>query len=237
MKFIIQTINGQVKHDFSFTLIESLEYYNWFYDNTETMYILSDTIDGDINEWERNDVIPIGSVEFVNDYLKKYYNKEMKPINIPYALMGERYTKRDVIYLNSQEDLSYLGKRFVKSHDKIKGLTDILDLSKNKLPIGNYMISKVIDVHSEWRAFVYKDKLVGLNNYSGDFTIFPDVQLIEEMIEKNHSCPIAYTLDVGINDDGTFIIEVHDFISCGLYGFADLKNIPFMYRDVFKKLI
>jgi hypothetical protein len=84
---------------------------------------------------------------------------------------------------------------------------------------------------------VYKDKLVGLNNYSGDFTIFPDVELIEEMIKKNHSTPVAYTLDVGINDKGTFIIEVHAFMSCGLYGFADLKNIPFMYRDVFKKLI
>jgi hypothetical protein len=237
MKFLIQTINGQVKHDFSFTLIESLDYYNWYYNNTDIMYILSDGIDANINDWERNDVIPIGSVEFVNDYLKKYYNKEMKPINIPYALIGERYTKRDVIYLNSEEDLSYLGKRFVKSHDKIKGLTDILDLTKNKLPIGNYMISEVIDIHSEWRAFVYKDKLVGLNNYSGDFTIFPDVELIEEMIKKNHSTPVAYTLDVGINDKGTFIIEVHAFMSCGLYGFADLKNIPFMYRDVFKKLI
>jgi hypothetical protein len=30
-KFIIQTINGQVRHDFSFNLIDAIEFNNWYY--------------------------------------------------------------------------------------------------------------------------------------------------------------------------------------------------------------
>ena len=40
--------------------------------------------------------------------------------------------------------------------------------------------------------------------------MFPDVDLIKEMI-KDFNYNNAYTLDVGINKDGTFLIECHDF--------------------------
>ena len=49
------------------------------------------------------------------------------------------------------------------------------------------------------------------------------------MIDAFEDCPIAYTLDVGINDNGTFVIEVHDFFSCGLYGFSNHPILPQMF--------
>lgn len=230
MKFLIQTIDGHVKHDFSFTLLEAIEYHNWYNNSDEFTYILSENINLEA-------YIPIGTVEFVSNYIKKWFNKEIKPINIPQILNTKKYTKRDIIELDINNDLTYLGKRFVKSNDKIKGFTDIVDLNTVKLEEGNYLISEIIDIHSEWRAFIYRDNLIGLQNYSGDFTIFPDVKLIEEMIGEYKTSPKAYTLDVGINQNGTFIIECHTFISCGLYGFADLKNIPLMFRDAFNEVI
>jgi hypothetical protein len=49
--------------------------------------------------------------------------------------------------------------------------------------------------------------------------------------------PVAYTLDVGVNKKHTFIIEAHDFFSCGLYGFADLKLLPLMFYRWFRDYI
>ena len=60
------------------------------------------------------------------------------------------------------------------------------------------------------------------------------------MIDRYESigdAPIAYTLDVGINDKGTFVIEVHDFFSCGLYGFADVGILPSMLNRWFQEFI
>lgn len=89
-------------------------------------------------------------------------------------------------------------------------------------------------------SFIYNGKLVGLNNYAGRFDLFPNVELINEMIDKflsNKNNPKNFTLDVGISEKlGTFVIEVHNFYSCGLYGFAEHKFIPFMFKRSFNYL-
>ena len=108
---------------------------------------------------------------------------------------------------------------------------------KLNLGKGNYQISELIDIDSEWRCFVYNNELVGLQNYIGDFTLFPSIDAIKHMIKEYISSPVAYTLDVGVNKDNTFVIEVHDFFSCGLYGFFNHKVLPFMFRDWFNECI
>lgn len=46
---------------------------------------------------------------------------------------------------------------------------------------------------------------------------------------------LKYFLDVG--NSGTFVIECHDFFSCGLYGFADYSKLPHMFYKTFKEII
>lgn len=223
MRFLIQTINGTVKHDFSFTLLESIEFQNWIRDDKSFVGILSDTptVDG---------CVPIGSVEFVSEYLKSYYGLTPTPRNIPMELIGERWTGRSV-FNGTNKDI--VGQKFVKSNDKIKSFTDIC----SSAPDGNYQISDIIDIESEWRAFVYDGKLVGLQNYSGEFDVFPNVDKIWDMITEYKSQPIAFTLDIGISNGNTVIIEVHDFFSCGLYGFSEHKILPFMFSKWFFNFI
>lgn len=231
MKFLIQRIDGEVVHDFSFKLLEAFKYWTWWY-----------TLDINIIEYKfydggeiEPDYIPVGSVEFVSNYLETYYGKRPKPINIPLQLLDEKYTLRKV-FNGTEKDI--VGEKFVKSNDKIKSFTEITTTA----PVGNYQISDVIDeIDSEWRAFVYNKnvydkKLVGLQNYSGDFTLFPDVDKIHEMIKVYTDSPTSYTLDIGVNKNGTFVIEVHDIFSCGLYGFSS-KKLPHMYRDWFNEFI
>ena len=221
MKFLIQTINNKVVHDFSFTLIKSCEYQNWL--NNPIKYRLT-------NEKIYPNYIPIGSVEFVLNYISTYYNIEIKPKNVPEELMDTYFTNRNIIN-GTEKDI--IGEKFVKSNDKIKLFTEIC----TSAPVGNYQISDIINIDSEWRCFVYNGKLVGLQNYSGDFTKFPNVEKILKMILSYTKCSPAYTLDVGVCGDNTVIIEVHDFFSCGLYGFADYRILPFMFSRTFKSLV
>ena len=39
MKFLIQTINNEIIHNFSRELIESIKFNNWFYNTSEYEYI------------------------------------------------------------------------------------------------------------------------------------------------------------------------------------------------------
>jgi hypothetical protein len=225
--FLIQTFNNEIQHDFSWHLIQSIKYQNW-YSNTENLkFILSDTTN-------TTNCIPIGSVEFVHEYLLKYYNIEPKPINIPFELQTEQFLQRKISY-GTKYDIKQ--KSFVKSTNKIKSFTDIVSPSDiNSIPGGDYLISELIDIQSEYRCFIYQNKLVGLQNYSGDFTVFPDVSVIYNMISEYKSSPIVYTLDVGIVNGKTVIIEVHNFYSCGLYGFSEYKILPQMFIQCFNEL-
>lgn len=233
--FIIQTVDNQIVHDFSFHLIEAIKYNNWFQNEKVYHYILTDNIGCYKID---KDHIPIGSVEFVIYALKYYCNIEnIKPLNIPQELMKYEYLKRRIFYSNELEDIVCMpnDRFFIKSVNKFKDYIGVVKI--NNIPKGDYIISEYIPkIESEWRSFVFANKLVGLQNYSGDFTSFPDVDLINEMIfiYDNKS---PYTLDVGINNEGTFLIECHDFFSCGLYGFNDYRILPMMFIETWNKLI
>jgi len=263
MKFLIQKINGKVIHDFSFTLLESIRFNNWFHNNNDMKFKFVNTFDviepSDIYPMPfkpyHKEYIPIGSVDFVIDYLMHFYNLNPKPINVPKELFHHPsfdFTNRHIFNGNHMDLEDLKGKYFLKSNDSIikKNNTYIANCpDMSNIPAGNYQISEFIDIESEWRAFVYQGKLVGLQNYTGDFTKFPSVFKINEMINAYKSAPIAYTLDVGVgaemydNDNGlflgneTFVIECHDFFSCGLYGFADHNILPNMFNRWFNEYI
>lgn len=230
-RFLIQTIGGKIKHDFSFALLEAVEYQNWFHHEEVHQIILSEKPD-------HPECIPVGTVEFVLLYLKKHYEVEtVLPLNIPLSLQKPEYLKREVKIIHTDiHPVPDNGRTlFVKDNRKIKGFCDMLsDFSQLD---GEYLISEPVDIDSEWRAFVYNGTLVGLENYLGDFTMFPDVGLIKQMIADFTDSPPAYTLDVGISNRGTFLIEGHAFFSCGLYGFCDFRVLPQMFSQTFHYLL
>lgn len=264
MKFIIQTINGEIIHDFSFQLLRAIEFQKWLGNDMyhEKIDKVPDVIDGELA-----DFCPVGSVEFVSQWLEKTTNVTPKPINIPYCLRKKSFSQRHILDVTVDKEgiirnkipsfvslFRSLNKKVIllKTSERIKGtcvpteLTESpqLDFSTvtNRLelvPEGNYIISEYIDIDSEWRCFVYNNELVGLSNYTGDFTIFPNIFFIKEMIRtySENGAPVAYTLDVGVGPKGTFVIEVHDFFSCGLYGFNDLKIYPFMLYRWWKEYV
>lgn len=247
MKFLIQKIGGNVRHDFTFTLLESIRFQNWLRNEEEIKVKFIDT--PEIKEPDdiyppipfksfHEKYVPVGSVEFVSEFIEHFYGFTPKPINVPQELFS--FADRYIINAGA-EYFHHCGKMFIKSNDKIKGVCGIVNQNEPiNLPAGNYQYSQIITIDSEWRAFVYNGKLVGLQNYAGEFTKFPNVGVIKEMIKAYKSAPIAYTLDVGVqefNHNKTFVIEVHDFFSCGLYGFADHAIYPNMLYKWFWQFI
>jgi hypothetical protein len=100
--------------------------------------------------------------------------------------------------------------------------------------------SEPIDIISEYRCFVHKNKLVGIKHYDGDFTKFPDVFTIESMMQKYYDeSPVSYTLDVGLVRDGndfkTILVEINDFWAIGGYG-LDGKTYVRMLIDRFQEI-
>ncbi len=232
INFLIQTINKELCFDFSFTLIESVKYQKWFDKTCNFNYQFFETSSEQTKNFEAPlEYIPIGSVEFVVDYLYYNYSKIYKPLNVPFKLLDKKYTQRNIFNGTHKDVYPY---SFVKSNDKIKCSAKVITKDNvNMIPEGNYQISSMININSEWRCFVYKNTLVGLSNYSGDFTVFPNINSIKEMISAFSNAPPAYTLDVGVNFAGTFVVECHDFFSCGLYGFKDFIILPRMFYEWF----
>lgn len=232
MKFLIQKIDGELRHDFAFTLLESIRFNNWL--GRKMSYRFIDTKNGYYPKFLplHKNYIPIGSVEFVIAFLQYFHSITPKPINIPDELLPLEHTQRFVF---NGVETEIQGKKFVKSNDSYKSFADIVN-DNTDIPMGNYQISDVIEIESEWRAFVYNGKLVGLQRYAGYFTQFPDIFPIRCMINAYKSAPIAYTLDVGINANGTFIIECHPMVSVGLYGFSDHTILPYMFARAFNEI-
>ena len=250
MKFLIQKINGEIRHDFVYVLMESIRFRNWLQNAEKIKYRFFDTtedgVDFKFKPLHRH-YVPVGTVEFVSSFINHFYGLTPKPMNVPWELrVYPLFSKRRITDCTDVEVMTLKNtvKLFVKSNDKIKGYSEIIDTSKEfQVPAGNYQISDYLTgIESEWRAFVYNDILVGLQNYCGEFTLFPNPETIKNMIKAFKSAPIAYTLDVGVRNvdyyqKETIIIEAHDFFSCGLYGFSNLAIYPQMLHRWFWQYI
>lgn len=240
-RFLIQS--GKVKNnnkiplqDFGYEVIKAIEYYDWLSPEKRYDYELI-TSEKDIENYLTENTIPVGTVEFVLEFIRQCYGiQNVEPLNIPTELIP--FANRKIWYIKKSEfkdNLDLDKEYFIKSATRIKGYTYMVLPRKVIVPDDTYMVSEIIDISSEWRCFVKNGELLDIRCYSGNPFKLPSIPLIEEMIKAYKSCPPAYTLDVCLETNGkTSIIECHNFFSCGLYGFSDYKNYPIMLIRAFK---
>ncbi len=260
-KFLLQTIEGKVRHDFVFEMEHAIDYQNWRGNQMIAEYCsLEDIKEGClfIDSDEINEYIPIGTVEFVYAFVDKFIkekgSKEIKPLNVPeelfefagrkignYSIENNSGIREKLYHEYSDTDYFYLkSNKCIKSDINSSYNADEIQYI-NTIPNGEYQISEYIDIVSEYRCFVYNDKLVGIQYYSGEFDVFPDTNTIYEMLDKYRydtgNAPQAWTLDVAIDDYGkTIVMECHEFFSCGLYGFNDYNVLPYMFVRTFNNI-
>lgn len=189
--FLVQTDRDFISID-SMALVDAIGYYKFLYGHRKDIelydYYTSETLN--IRRYSLLDVIPVGTLDFVQKFLSKYYGiNTIPPTNIPGELNKYEFLGRTVTTYTGTENLGYT-EVFVKSMDRLKGICDVMPyeaIERIKEPV---TISDVLtDIKSEWRGFVHNKKLVGLNNYLGDFTVFPNVDIINKMIAEYKKIP------------------------------------------------
>lgn len=80
--------------------------------------------------------------------------------------------------------------------------------------------SSLVQFLAEFRVYVLKEKIQGVFFYNGDPLLQPCVKTIQEMVSLYKEAPRAYSLDVGICDGKTLLVEVNDSIALGNYGIS-----------------
>lgn len=245
--FIIQCDKNKLPTtDLGYQLIKAIEFNQWYHGNLmpDYNYLLSESITPGHMPF-----YPVGSVEFMQSWFD-LYNIKVKPLNVPPSL--EYFAKRDIIRTKDEdfkktcEWYSFNGYYIVKDNDKIKGFCERVNFPDLREDGINYtemfnlthaFISEYVeDIQSEWRCFVFNGELLDCRHYLGDFKITPSYPMIEQLIEE---IPYgAYTVDVGVSmTRGTILIEMHQFFSCGLYGFFDPNNLPLMLIDTLDRIL
>lgn len=235
MKFLLQTVYGKINDVEVFNARDLVQ-------NSRGLnsYLLMDYAELKKTNNDYSDWIPIGTLEFVRTWLKKYHNiSEMKPIEVPEVLREEKYLGRsyDIV---SFEDLELKGYKFIKDIDKLKQFSftgDLGNFNKNDDSVfisKNYLISNVVDIMSEYRCFVSDMSIKAIQFYDGDCTVFPNISLLREMVGKYYlvqNRPKSYTMDIAVLKNGrTVILEVHPVVSVGTYGYSEYALLQ-MYKD------
>ena len=244
-KFLLQKENGYLSEDVN-TVRECIEEYNWLNNNSKNYKIQYASLSKLTLLSQQKNLIPVGSIEFVETYLKLMaHNAKIKPILIPSELRAQEFTMRQISIVQGVNGIQDIFSQFNTSELFVKSATccktDFTDIYTEKeiniLPDDRYCVSECINIISEWRVFVLNGKIQRVCNYSGDDWVIPNKNAVQKMIDTYKKCPPAYTLDVAvIEKDGyhyTVIIEIHNFISCGLYGFHSTR-IPTMLIRAFK---
>lgn len=202
--------------------------------------------------------VVVGSVNVMHLILNMAGVDIPKPLDIPEEL--EEFTGRKIIKttLRGLIDNNEF-PIFVKPADRGKLFTGNVSPSKEDLSLYQHydergldlpvIGSEVVSFKSEYRCFVHKNDLIDIRKYKGDPTIFPDVDIIKNAIEKyKHKAPVSYVFDFGVIDeriphkgafrieDKTVLVEANDFYATGTYG-LDPFNHAVMFLSRWNQLI
>lgn len=159
--------------------------------------------------------------------LRKYLGREI--VEIKFGEINHSYP----YFIKPRTDVKLFTGTLVESEKNYKFMKEFYKEINSDTDL---YLSTPVNFLSEYRCFVHKGVLKGIQWYSGDFKIFPDTNIIDSMIEDYKSANVSYTLDVGITDDNnTTLIEVNDMWAIGAYG-LNAKDYVRMTIDRFQEI-
>ena len=196
--------------------------------------------------------IPIGSLEFVGEFLNKIgLSKHMEPIEIPSFLRTNEFLNRKYKIVNYNDLLKLNGKHFIKNISKLKSFTSIIDFDVTNIEDTDlikvedyknhkYSVQEIKEFNAEYRILVNDSEVVAVQYYNGNNPLlFPNAKFVQNIVSKmmihkqlyGEELPRSYTIDIGVDKNNiNYLLEIHNFISCGTYGFQSSELLN-MYQN------
>jgi hypothetical protein len=127
-----------------------------------------------------------------------------------------RKAGRFPIFLKPYEQTKVFSGQVINAADELDRLQAIRDgfpvLSEDFAVLAQEPVS----FKSEWRVFVVRGAIIGVNFYQGNPLVFPSPGFINLTIAAYQQAPAGYSIDFGITDEGnTLLIETNDGYSLG----------------------
>ena len=164
--------------------------------------------------------IPIPKYLGYPDSLKKYLHRDIKKIQV-------KNIKEFPIFIKPADNIKEFTGELIEKESSLQFMKDYMNVKDDMM----VYTSEPIDFISEYRCFVYKNELKGIQYYQGDYREYICAKTAEKMIEDyKDEAPIAYSLDLGVTKYGTTLVEINDMWAIGSYGF-DYKEYVKMCID------
>ncbi|MEG1926604.1 MAG: ATP-grasp domain-containing protein [Ruthenibacterium sp.] len=232
MKFLIQTEEetGIPITDMGLAILRGEQFREWFHNELPDVTMIEEHMA--LTPEQRtmvcdNLAVPIGTVQWTQEAV----GVTIKPLNIPRQYWSKPYfvsrpCKGNLCHSQLEKELVN-GPLFVKSATQCKAWAPVIAKNVADVPADKlYFATAPTNFRAEWRAFIYRNKVMDVRRYAGDWWM--DKAISREWIEAvcSEGDFSAHTIDFGLNDAGALdLIEVHPFIACGLYGFEDYDVI------------
>lgn len=250
LPFILQSLNTGRPQEFAWQARELIEAENqWQNGKEESIAYQMATLEqlqSQSSPIDKN-AVPVGSLEFCSCVLQNIGLHPVTSINIPPALRNPDITGRNVYYLADYDALHTfmefqdpLQKFFIKPGDFAKRFQTAEIMAKSisqfeSIP-GPYFLSFPFldEIDAEWRVFFHRGKIVDAKPYILDRWVCPQIEFAENILKQWPTAPAAGTLDIVVLRSGrNALLETHQFISCGLYGFEE-RILLLMYQDAWR---
>lgn len=165
--------------------------------------------------------IPVGTVEFTKEYCR--LNNIKLPENISYPTELSEFLGRSV-WLTTYADVP--DNLFVKPQDTKVFTGAIKHTITESVTAGEVVwASDPVMFEAEFRYYIVDHAIVGYSRYDdGDDEATADDNIVKQMVACYTGQPVGYTIDVGIVDGKTQLIEVNDGWAIGLYPWGTMTN-------------
>lgn len=170
----------------------------------------------------------VGGVEDILSALRHHNRSLPEEINYPPALKPYLYRR---VYRTTLGDIRAQTRPVFIKPVKEKLFTGFVwdgsEMSRRKVvTLGDrvaLLASTPVRFVSEFRTYVLNGEILDVLRYKGIWSIAPSENVVRRMVSDWKRAPIAYSLDVGVNQYGlTMLVECNDSYALGNYG---LNNV------------
>ena len=229
---IIKDVLDHYKYEHSYEFMSSMDFYKD--EDGEELFSMTRVVKTADDFDERyKDAIPIGSVRFIEQYLRIFKDIERdNAIEVPPVLRTDEFLKRKYSIV-SRDDIPRQGYYFIKDatqqkvfsykgevehylqEEMFREKSHELDSSIRLDPTHLYQVSEVVSILAEYRVYILNREINSMCIFAGDPLVFPEGNLVRKavrLINEQPDSPRSYSLDLMITPRGTAITEVHNFL-------------------------